>query len=115
MSSERRAVLGVALLTLGVQLSKTKPPPFEPDLLWALFQRLIGGPLIALALIPLFGFHSPVSALLILSAGTPTAINTALLAHEFKADSRFATAVVFYSTILSLGTVTVILYLLNRT
>lgn len=110
-----RALISVALLTLGVQLSKTSPPPFEASLWWALGQRLLGGPLIALALVPWFGFEPGVASLLILSAGTPTAINTALLAHEFKADARFATGIVFYSTLFSLLTITIILTLLNAT
>lgn len=108
-----RALICIALLTLGVQLSKTKPPRLDASLTWALAQRLLGGPLIALALVPVFGFSGPVAALLILGAGAPTAINTALLAHEFKADARFATAIVFYSTLFSLLTITFILFLLN--
>lgn len=109
-----RALISIALFTLGVQLSKTQPPRFEPALTWALIQRLLIGPLIALALVPWFGFDAQVSALLILGAGTPTAINTALLAHEFQADARFAMGVVFYSTLFSLLSITLILYLLNR-
>lgn len=109
-----RALIFVALLTLGVQLSKTKPPRLDASLGWALAQRLLGGPLIALALVQAFGFSSSVGALLVLGAGVPTAINTALLAHEFNADARFATGVVFYSTLLSLISITVILFLLNQ-
>ncbi len=109
-----RALIFVALLTLGVQLSKNKPPRLDASLSFALVQRLLGGPLIALALVQVFGFSGPVSALLILGAGAPTAINTALLAHEFKADARFASGIVFYSTLLSLVSITVILFLLNR-
>ena len=109
-----RALVFVALLTLGVQLSKTKPPLLNATLSWALVQRLLGGPLIALALVQAFGFSGQVSALLVLGAGAPTAINTALLAHEFKADARFATGIVFYSTLLSLVSITAILFLLNR-
>ena len=75
----------------------------------------MAAPLIALGLVQIFGFEPRVSALLILGAGTPTAINTALHAHEFKTDARFATGVVFYSTLFSLFTITAILYLLNRT
>lgn len=108
-----QALISVALLTLGVQLSKTRPPRFEASLLWALAQRLVGGPLVALAIVPWFGFDPTVAALLILGAGTPTAINTALLAHEFKADAPFATGVVFYSTLFSLISITSILYFLN--
>jgi malate permease and related proteins len=47
------------------------------------------------------------------SASFPTAVNTALLAHEFNADSQFAAAAVFYSTLLSMLTVTLLIALLH--
>lgn len=50
---------------------------------------------------------------MIVSAAFPTAINTALLAHEFKADAQFAAAAVFYSTLASMFTVTCIIALLR--
>ena len=50
---------------------------------------------------------------MIISAAFPTAVNTALLAHEFKADSDFAAAVVFYSTLASMFTVTCLIAVLR--
>jgi len=94
-------LVGFALLTLGVQLSKTRPPRIAGPLAWGLGIRLLGGPLVALGLTWLFGFRGELAAILIVGAAAPTAVNTALVAHEFKADSRFAAAVVFYSTLLA--------------
>jgi malate permease and related proteins len=54
-----------------------------------------------------------VAASLVLAAGAPTAVNTALLAHEFGGDVSFATSAVYYSTILSLLTTTLNLMLLR--
>jgi predicted permease len=48
-----------------------------------------------------FGFEGTVAAILIVGAAAPTAVNTALLAHEFNGNSRFAAAAVFYSTFLA--------------
>ncbi len=107
------ALVGVALVTLGVQLSQTQVPPSFGRLGWALGLRLIGGPVLALLLVPLFGFDSETNRIMILSSGFPTAVNTALLAHEFESDSAFATAAVFYSTILSMFTVTLLIWLLQ--
>jgi predicted permease len=109
------ALVGVALVTLGVQLSQTQVPQSFSRVGWAVGLRLIGGPLLALALVPLFGFDSETSKIMILSSGFPTAVNTALLAHEFDADSDFAAAVVFYSTVASMVTVTILIALLQRT
>ena len=108
-----QALIGIALVTLGVQLSHTKPPPLRGLLAWGLFQRLLGGPLIASGLVLAFGFRGEMAAVLIVGAGTPTAINTALLAHEFKADATLATGMVFYGTLLSLLTVGCTLWLMG--
>ena len=80
---------------------------------WALGLRLIGGPLVAAGIAKLFGFTGETAAVLILGASAPTAINTALLAHEFKAEGGFAAAAVFYSTLLSIVTVTIVVAVLK--
>ena len=105
------ALVGLALVTLGAQLSQTRPPENFSRLTWALLLRLLGGP--AIALVRLFDFHGEQAAILILSTSFPTAVNTALLAHEFDADAGFATAAVFYSTVLSLLSVSLLIVLLR--
>lgn len=95
------ALIGLALVTLGVQLSQTRRSRCHGPLAWALAIRLVGGPLCAVGLTALFGFDKVVTAVLILGATAPTAVNTALLAHEFRGDSQTAAAAVFYSTGLS--------------
>ncbi|NBV84746.1 MAG: AEC family transporter [Verrucomicrobia bacterium] len=102
----RQALVGVALVTLGVQLANTNVKPSLKRLGWAVALRLVGGPLVAAALVGPFGFHGEEAIVMILSASFPTAVNTALLAHEFHADSEFAAAAVFYSTLASAVTVT---------
>ena len=71
------------------------------------------GSVIAVVLAELFGFPAVVTASRILAAGEPTAVNTALLAHEFGGDVSFATSAVYYSTLFSLVTTTVNLALLR--
>ena len=92
-------LVAFALITLGVQLAKTRPPAPRGNLGIALVIRLIGGPLVAMGLTWLFGFRGEIAAILIVGAAAPTAVNAALLAHEFKGDSRFAAAAVLYSTL----------------
>jgi predicted permease len=106
-------LIGFALITLGVQLSQTKPAPLKAPLISALAIRLLIGPVIAYVLTELMGFPKAVAAVIILTAGSPTAVNSALLAHEFGGDRSFATASVYYSTILSMLTVTVNLAVLR--
>jgi len=92
-------LVGFALITLGVQLSKTRPPKPVGRLGWALGIRLLGGPAVAIVLTWLFGISDTFAAILILGAVSPTAVNTALLAYELGADSRFVAAAVYYSTL----------------
>jgi malate permease and related proteins len=106
-------LVAFALLTLGVQLAKTKPPAPRGTLGITLFIRLIGGPLVATGLTWLFGFQGEIAAILIVGAAAPTAVNTALLAHEFKADHRFAAAAVLYSTLFAAVIVTGLLAVLR--
>ena len=103
------ALVGLALLTLGAQLSQTRARQNGARLGWAVGLRLIGGPLFACALVPLFGFRGELARILIVSAGFPTAVNTALIAHECDADPEFAAAAVFYSTLASMLTVTALI------
>ncbi len=103
------ALVGFALVTLGAQLAKARAVEGFSRLGWALGLRLLGGPLLALALVPVFGFHGETAKIMVLSSGFPTAVNTALIAHEFKADEHFAAAAVFYSTLLSMLTVTLLI------
>lgn len=102
-------LIAFALITLGVQLSKTRPPRVGGRLAWALGIRLLGGPLVATGLTLLFGFRGEMAAILIAGAASPTAVNVALVTHEFKGDSRFAAATVFYSTLLAVVVVTLLL------
>ena len=104
-----RGLVSIALVTLGVQLSKTSPPKVDKFIGLALLLRLVVGPLIALGLTVFWKLPHSIAAILILGAGAPTAVNTALLAHDLKADSRYAAAVVFYSTCIAIFTVTAIL------
>jgi predicted permease len=102
-------LVGIALVTLGAQLSQTAARQNASRLSWALGLRLVGGPLLACALVPLFGFRGEAATIMIVSTGFPTAVNTALIAHEFKADAHFAAAAVFYSTMASMITVTLLI------
>lgn len=107
------ALVAVALLTLGVQLSKTKARAALPRLGWALGLRLLISPLVGWGVALLFGFQGELLKTMILTTAFPTAVNTALIAHEFNADTEFATGAVFWSTLFSMVTVTVLIVLLK--
>lgn len=101
-----QVMVGLALITLGVQLSQTDHRAMFAKIRWALALRLLGGPLVAWALVLCFGFQGEAGAILILGAGVPTAVNISLLAHEFEADHPYLSTAVFYSTLFSMVTIT---------
>jgi len=101
----------IALVTLGVQLSKTKWHGSLPrGLLVVTVIRLLVGPVIGFFLIRLFGFEGLTAAALLVGTSVPSAVNAALIAEQFDADGDFATSVVMASTLLSLVTVTATIY-----
>ena len=106
-------LVAVALVTLGVQLSKSKAGAALPRLRWALVLRLLVGPVVGWALVRAFHFEGDLAKAMILSTSFPTAVNTALIAHEFKADTEYASGAVFWSTIFSMFTVTALIALLK--
>lgn len=106
-------LIGFALVTLGVQMSQTQPAPFRAPLLSAILLRLVVSPALAVLLVMAFGFSREVSAALILATAAPTAVNTALLAHEFGGDVSFSTSAVYYSTLFSLITTPALVYALK--
>lgn len=101
----------IALITLGVQLSKTKFNFKDFDVNMAVFSRLIIGPILAAVLIPLFGFHGVVAQTVFISCAVPTAVNTALIAVEYDSNQDFASQEVMISTIFSCITLTSAIYL----
>ncbi len=106
-------LVAVALVTLGVQLSKSKAGAALPRLRWALALRLLVGPLVGWVLARAFHFEGDLAKAMILSTSFPTAVNTALIAHEFKADTEYASGAVFWSTLFSMFTVTALIALLK--
>lgn len=107
----KNGLVSIALLSLGVQLSKTKLQLKNLDVCISVLCRLIGGPVIALLLVLLFGIDGIMAQVLIISSGVPTAANTALIGVEFKNHPDFASQAVMISTILSSITLSGVIYL----
>jgi len=102
-----QGLIPVALLTLGAQLGATKFPAPQKEIPIAATLRLAGAPLLAFALSRALGLDPVLSASLVVGASFPTAVNTALIAIEFKKNAVLASALVVTTTLLSAITVTV--------
>jgi len=101
-----QAIIALALVTLGVQLSKTGRPHTGPLILTGTAIRLVIIPLLSVPGALLLGFRGEAAEVLILSTTVPTALNAAMIMHELKGDSEFGASAVLLSTALSLVTVT---------
>ncbi|MBU5441739.1 AEC family transporter [Paenibacillus sp. MSJ-34] len=110
------AFIGMALTTLGAQLGNMEwrlDRKLAGDVGISSALRLVVGPLLAALIVWLMGLDRMMAAALIVSSAVPTSLSSALLAVEFDNEEQFASQSVFVSTILSIVTVTVVIYLLQ--
>ncbi|WP_135556122.1 AEC family transporter [Paenibacillus cymbidii] len=102
-----------ALVTLGVQLGSMKWQLKLADVAIASVLRLCIGPLLGFGVVLLLGIHGPMAQALVLSCAVPTSLSSVLLAVEFDNEPEFASQAVFASTVFSIFTVSVVIYLLQ--
>jgi len=105
------AMIPTMLLVLGLQLARAGRLRIDRDVVMAAGIRLAAGPLVALGLIGLFGLSGLARTTGVLQCSMPVAVITTIIATEFGMAPAFLTKVVFFSTLLSLPTLTVLLYL----
>jgi len=102
------------LILLGLELRKVEWTHNLRALSIPVVCRLLVGPVIGLAMAALFGLNSTARLAGITQAGMPSAVMTTILASEYKLDASLVTAIVFVSTLVSLLTLTPLLYFLGR-
>ena len=106
-------LVAIALVTMGAQLaSNPRWPRWRPVAL-VLVLRLVFAPMLMAGLLWVFhrkggmlGLWPWPAEVMILTAATPTAINTLLLTMELDGDTDLAADCVFWSTVLSAVTIT---------
>lgn len=104
-------LIAIALMTLGIQLASTKVNFKDSSIYLSNFLRLIISPLIAFVMVKIVGYEGVMAQVLVLGAAAPTAVNSVLLALEFKGDATYASETVFTSTLFSALTVSVVVAL----
>lgn len=102
--------IGVALLTLGAQLSQTKFKIKNKRLYLSNFIRLLLSPTIGLLLVSLLGIQGMVARVLVIAMGAPTAVNVVVSSIELDNEPDFAAQAVFTSTLLSLLTISLVIF-----
>ena len=104
-----RAMVPVAIFTLGAQLAETKIQLNALAVYLPVALRLIVGPLIGLALIKLLGIEGLMAQVMFIASAAPSAVNSMLLSIEFDSDPEYASQTVFISTLMSAVTVSVVI------
>jgi len=110
------AFIGTALITLGVQLGNMEwkiNRSLLIDVSLSGVLRLVAGPLLAWMIVWLMGLDKLTAAALIVSSAVPTSLSSVLLAVEFDNEAEFASQSVFVSTLLSIITVTAVIFFLR--
>ena len=105
------AMIAIALLMLGAQISNIKF-----SLKWSksyayVFIRLIIGPLIALVIIKIMGIEGIIAQTLFIASAMPTSVNSSVIAQEYDNHPELAAELVFLSTLLSAITVVIVIYM----
>ncbi len=108
-----QAAVPCMLLILGLQLSRSSVKGRTGPLLLAAAARLVIAPLVAVALAALLGLTGLTRQVSIVEASMPSAVLAGVLATEFGSDAEFATAAILVSTLASVVSLSVLLFLLR--
>lgn len=112
-----KALLPIAMVSIGAQLSQTKIKWLDPDVWIISILKMTVLPLLGLAMIytanaVLPGTFTAVSAtVFLIYCAIPTAVNTALFAIEFGNNPDYATQIVMNTTALSAVSLTIYIFL----
>jgi hypothetical protein len=109
------AMIPTMVVALGVQLASAGLPKLSADMVLSTLVRLVGGPLLAAALVWPFGLmgvgHAIERSVGIIQAAMPAAVLASIIAFENDLLPDFVIGTVLFSTLLSVLTLTVVLAL----
>ena len=105
-----KGLVPVAVVTLGAQMAGLRVPPLTVPLVISLLLRLVAAPMLGFLSVYLLGLRGQLAEALAISTSFPTAVNAALLAYEYDNEPQFAAAAVFFSTLISGVTVSVVIF-----
>ena len=117
MEMSAKALLPVAMISIGIQMHQTKISWFDKDVWIISLLKMTLLPLLGLAIIYLGNWLIPntftaVSAtVFFIYCAIPTAVNTALYAIEFDNNPDYATQIVMNTTALSAVSLTIYIFI----
>ena len=106
------AAVPMVLLALGVQLTQSRRLHLTRPVLTAVGLRVVAVPLIAVGVAWLLRMDAMSTSSLVLASAMPTAVNAFMLAREYGSDPETAASAVALSTLLSIGTLALVISLI---
>ncbi len=103
-------LISIAMLTIGIQLAKLRKVQLSRVLISATVIKLIISPLFALIFVFVFNLQGFLAQLVVITAATPTAVNTALIGIEYDNEPELSSSIVGLTTIISAVSVSLIVY-----
>jgi predicted permease len=107
-----QAAVPILLITLGLQIARTRFTPRADDLL-ASGLRLGAGPAAAYAAGRLVGLDHLALQVLVLQCATPVAVNALLVTAEFGGDSARAARAVVLSSLIAFGSLPIVMWMMG--
>jgi malate permease and related proteins len=107
------ASIPLMLVLLGIELSRVEIAGNLRAMQLSVVLRLLIGPMVGLALAAVLGVSGLAREAVVTLTAMPSIVSSAVLAMEYELDSKFVTAVIFISTLLSPLTLTPLLVLLG--
>lgn len=109
-----QAAIPIMLVLLGMQLSQAKVIPAAGFLSLTTVLRLLIGPMVGWGLTLILGISGLERNVIILQTSTPAAVLPLLYALRFNARPDLVASSIFVTTLFSAGSLTLLLYLLER-
>lgn len=106
-----QATVPCMLFILGLRLSRTSLKGKLIPLLLSATIRLVLAPVIAVPLVSLLGVSGVARLVCIVQAAMPSAVMSSVLATEFGSDAGFASSSILFSTLVSVLTLSILLWL----
>ena len=106
-------LIPIALMTVGVQIARCPLSKKIGPLVSVGAFRFLASPLLTLALVYLLKIPQPAGAILTAMSVLPTAVNVYIISAQYRQDQELASQAVFWTTLLSAVTVSVMLALVR--
>lgn len=105
------AMIGTVLFILGAQIAGISFKRIRISSIAASFIRLIIGPALTIVLLLLFNLTGVVAQTILITTAMPSAVNSTIIAQQYSDDPEYAAEIVMFSTLFSVVTVPLVIYI----